>query len=72
MNVLIALIGTCGIKNAQTQTRTTGDMFGTSKLQKVLSLAKMPPSNGEGEGGAKKLGLRVNCVTALSVPLNGL
>lgn len=47
-------------------------MFGTSKLQKVLSLAKMPQSNGEGEGGTKKLGLRVNCVTALSVPLNGL
>lgn len=35
LNVLIALIDTCGIKNAQTQTRATGDMFGTSKLPKV-------------------------------------
>lgn len=40
LNVLIALIDTHAIKKAQTQTRATGDMFGTSSLGKARSFGE--------------------------------
>lgn len=46
--------------------------MGPASWKRPISLQKLPQRNAKGKGGAKKLGLRVNWVTAPGVPLTVL